>query len=94
VRYRLKIDRQVQRQIERLPGHVRQHVLRLIDSLLSEPTPPAAKPLTGTRADKWQISLDVWRIVYPVDDEAVVVEALRAGKKHGPEFYEGLEALE
>jgi mRNA-degrading endonuclease RelE of RelBE toxin-antitoxin system len=69
-------------------------VLRLIDSLLSEPRPPAAKPLISAHADKWQISLDVWRIVYRVDDGVIVVEVLRVGKKHGPEFYEGLEALE
>lgn len=90
--YQLKIKRNVAQQIERLPGHVRQRIVKSIDGLRSEPRPLIAKSLRGQHSDKLQISLDVWRIVYRVDDEVVTVEVLRVGKKHGPEFYEGLES--
>jgi hypothetical protein len=33
-------------------------------------------------------------MVYRVDDKVVVVEVLRVAEKPGPEFYEGLEAVE
>lgn len=89
--YQLKIERNVAQQIERLPGHVRQRIVKLIDELRSEPRPVIAKSLRGQHGDKMQITLDVWRIVYRIDDDVVIVEVLRVGKKHGPEFYEGLE---
>ena len=92
--YRLKLDRHVQHQIDRLPGHVRQRILRLLDALRGQPRPPEAKPLRGNHADKLQITLDVWRVVYRVDDVFVIVEVLKVGEKHGPEFYAGLETTE
>ena len=91
MRYRLRIDRGVVRELGRLPGSVRQRLLRQIDSLLDNPRPEAAKPLRPPHADKWQISLDSWRIVYRIDDLVVAIEVLKVGKKHGPEFYDGLE---
>lgn len=90
MRYRLKIDRLVAREIEYLPGSIRQRILRQIDSLLDNPRPTEAKQLRTPHSDKWQISLDSWRIVYRIDDLVVVIEVLRIGKKHGPEFYDGL----
>ena len=86
--YQLKIKREVAQQIGRLPGRVRQRIVKLIDGLRSEPRPSIAKSLRGQHSDKMQISLVVWRIVYQIDDEVVIVEVLRVGKKHGPEFYE------
>lgn len=90
MRYQLKIERQVLHDIQQLPGHVRQRILHLIDQLLDEPRPQAAKQLRGNHADKWQIALDSWRMVYRIEDEILVVEVLKIGKKHGPEFYAGL----
>lgn len=91
MRYRLRIDRLVAREIDRLPGSVRQRILRQIDDLLDNPRPTAAKQLRHPHADKWQIPIDSWRLVYRIDDMIVIVEVLRIGKKHGPEFYEDLE---
>lgn len=44
--------------------------------------------------EAWRIQIDVWRIVYTVDDDGLVVEIVRVGRKSGPDrgpgFYEGL----
>jgi mRNA interferase RelE/StbE len=87
MRYQLKIERQVLRTIQQLSGHIRQRILSQIDALLAEPRPPTAKQLRGNHADKWQIALDSWRIVYRIEDDSLVLEVLKVGKKHGPEFY-------
>lgn len=90
MRYQLKIERSVLRDIQQLPGHLRQRILHLLDRLLDEPRPPAAKRLRGIHADKWQLALDSWRIVYRLEDDLLVVEVLKVGKKHDPEFQRDL----
>jgi mRNA-degrading endonuclease RelE of RelBE toxin-antitoxin system len=35
----------------------------------------------------YRIALDQIRIVYSIEDEMLVVEVVKVGRKHGPEFY-------
>ncbi|MCE7979588.1 MAG: type II toxin-antitoxin system RelE/ParE family toxin [Caldilinea sp. CFX5] len=93
MRYQLKIDKHVAREIQQLPGHIRQRVLHLIDQLLTDPRPAIAKQLQGQHADKWQVALDAWRVVYRIEDDMLIVEVLKIGKKHGPEFYKDLSTM-
>lgn len=88
--YSLKITAEVQRQIERLPGHIRSRIKDTISLLADNPRPAAAQPLRGDRS-RYRIALGEWRIVYRVDEEVIVVEVLKVGKKHGPEFYTGID---
>ncbi len=85
--YQVDIPRRVRRQIEGLPGHMRQRVKREIAQLAFKPRPEYAEELRGNLAGRYKISLDQYRLVYRIDDEIVVVQVLKVGRKHDV-FYE------
>jgi mRNA interferase RelE/StbE len=87
--YQLDIARGVRRQVEGLPGNVRQRVKREIAKLAFNPRPSYAEELRGNLAGRYKIRLDQYRLVYRIDDEVAVVEVLKAGKKHEG-FYDDL----
>lgn len=89
MRYRLRIGREVQRQIDRLPGNVRQRVKRTIASLAFEPRPGNAEELGEELAGFWRIKLDDYRIIYSVYDDIVTVEIVRVARRT-PKTYTGL----
>ncbi|HHY58921.1 MAG TPA: type II toxin-antitoxin system RelE/ParE family toxin [Chloroflexi bacterium] len=88
--YQIDIARSVRRQIEALPGHMRQRVKREIAKLAFNPRPDHARELRGSLAGRYKIRLDHYRLVYRVDDEAVTVVVLQAGMKHDG-FYDELD---
>jgi mRNA interferase RelE/StbE len=90
VTYRLLIKRSVRREIDRLPGHIRQRVRRALAALTLEPRPRAARPLRGDLAGYWRLRLDEYRIIYSVDDERLTVEVMRLGQR-SPTTYDALE---
>ena len=88
--YRLRISRSVKRQVDRLPGHIRQRVRRLIDGLGKNPRPDNAKELRNLPG-RYRVRLNGWRVIYKVDDDALQVIILAVKCKRGPETYQGLE---
>lgn len=89
MRYRLNIARDVQRQVDRLPGNMRQRVKRTIASLAFEPRPENAEELGEELAGFWRIKLDDYRIIYSIHDDVVTVEIIRVVKRT-PKTYVGL----
>jgi mRNA interferase RelE/StbE len=87
--YQIDIARRVRRQIEGLPGNVRQRVKREIAKLAFNPRPAYAEELRGNLAGRYKIRLDQYRLVYRIDDDVAVVEVLKAGKKQDG-FYDDL----
>jgi mRNA-degrading endonuclease RelE of RelBE toxin-antitoxin system len=86
--YWLELSADVRRQIERLPGHLRQRVKRIIASLRHNPRPKQSIELCD-RSGRYRIRLDDhWRIFYRIDDRQLIVTILRVGRKKGPEFYD------
>jgi mRNA-degrading endonuclease RelE of RelBE toxin-antitoxin system len=88
--YQVDISRRVRQQVEGLPGHIRQRVKREIAQLAFNPRPEYAAELRGNLAGRYKIRLDPYRLVYRIDDEMAVAEALKAGKKHDA-FYDDLD---
>jgi mRNA-degrading endonuclease RelE of RelBE toxin-antitoxin system len=91
--YQLDIDEEVKRDIERLPGHIRQRVKRMIAGLLDNPRPPNAQELIrrdGIPSGVYRVWVDSWRVVYRPDDDLLLIKVLKVGRKHGPEFYAGI----
>ena len=56
--YRLSISRQVQQEIDRLPGKIRQQVRRAIAELVFDPRPATAKAMEGDLVRCYRIRLD------------------------------------
>ncbi|MFN8487911.1 MAG: type II toxin-antitoxin system RelE/ParE family toxin [Caldilineaceae bacterium] len=88
--YRLLRSKKVLAQIERLPGHIRQRVKRVINDLAYNPRPHIAEPLRGILTGRYKIKIDDYRIVYAIDEESIAIEILKVGHKHGPEFYQDI----
>lgn len=88
--YRLQIKRETKREIEQLPGHVRQLIVEMIATLVDDPRPSTAKELRELPG-RYRIALQKWRIIYRVDDERLTVDILRVARKTGPETYYDLE---
>jgi mRNA interferase RelE/StbE len=88
--YQLDMDEQVRRDIDRLPGNLRQRVKRILQELRRNPRPPVAEDLHDKLAGHYKIKLGDWRIVYRIDDDIVTVIVVKVGKKSGPEFYQAI----
>lgn len=84
--YRLEIPVRVRRQIDRLPGRYRQRVKEIIGQLAFDPRPSKAK-LLREKEGIYRIAFDQYRIVYSIEDEILVIEVVKVGRKQGPEFY-------
>jgi mRNA interferase RelE/StbE len=85
--YQVEIPRRVRRQIEALPGHIRQRIKREIAQLAFNPRPAYAEELRGNLTGRFKIRLDQYRLVYRIEDDVAVVEVLKAGKKQDA-FYD------
>lgn len=87
--YLLQLERAAKRQLVDLPGHVRQRAARLVKSLADNPRPAGAKELRDLPG-VYRYSLNGWRIIYQIDDEAEQVTVLAVKYKRGPETYQNL----
>lgn len=91
--YQIEISASAQRDVTRLPGHIRQEARRRIRELAQDPRPPKSKELQGY-SNLYRTWLDgKWRIIYRIDDEARMIRIVRVREK-GPHTYEDLSAIE
>ena len=87
--YQIDVSKRTRREIDQLPGHMRQRIKREIAQLAFNPRPTHAVELRGPLKDRYKIVLDQYRIVYWIQDGIAIVQVLKAGKKHHG-FYDDL----
>ena len=96
---RVWVEPEARKEINRLPGHVRQRIRRTIQSLSSDPYPPKSRVLTLSDETKpiagvqiCRLRIDRWRIIYAVDApwQMVIILAVR---RRPPYNYEDLADL-
>ena len=83
------------KEIDRLPGHIRQRVRRAVTGLRDNPQPPTGRQLdyeVKPGHELWRLRLDNWRIVYLIDREWNGVYVL-AVRKRPPYQYQDLPDL-
>ncbi len=98
--YQVEVTRQVRKEIRRLPGNVRQRVIRTLRVLEQEPRPHNSRSLDTAKAgaeleagaDLRRIRIASWRIVYLVEEEWRLVSVL-AIRKRPPYQYDDLDEL-
>jgi mRNA interferase RelE/StbE len=73
--YSVLITRSAEKEIERLPTHVRRLVVRRIEALAGDPRPHGSQKLAGE--DKYRVRQGDYRIVYTIEDEIVTVTVVR-----------------
>lgn len=87
--YRLKITAEILREIDRLPGNIRQRVRRAIAQLTTNPKPPSSKQMEGELAAYYRLRIQDYRIIYTIDDEIIQIEIVRVARR-SPQTYESL----
>jgi mRNA interferase RelE/StbE len=87
VTYALRIKASAAKELEAIDGApTRRKIVDAIQSLASEPRPPACKKLAGRDA-AYRLRVGDYRIVYTVSDREIVVEIIKIG--HRREVYRG-----
>ena len=87
--YRLRLSKEAQRQLERLPGNIRQRIRQTIAELAYDPRPAAAKQMEDDLSDYYRIRIENYRVIYTIDDKIILIEIIRVTKRT-PKTYQGL----
>jgi mRNA interferase RelE/StbE len=65
--FQIVLPKAVQKELDRLPDHVCEHVLDALDNLKKQPRPPGCKKLRGVNA--WRVRCGDYRIIYEIADK-------------------------
>ena len=81
--FELRFKPSVAKDLRGIPKTEVRRLLKRIEALRDDPRPAGCEKLTGR--DLYRIRQGVYRIVYSVDDAAVVIEVIKVG--HRREVY-------
>ena len=85
-KYKVLIKPSAVKEIEAIPQKkIRQQIVRRIQHLAEDPRPPGSKKLSGR--DRYRIRQGVYRIVYAVENDKLVVYVIKVG--HRKDVYRG-----
>jgi mRNA interferase RelE/StbE len=84
MKFSVRLDHRTCKALDRLPGDVRNHVVRKLKALEDDPRPPGCVKLAGAE-DLYRVRTGDWRIVYAIRDRELVVVVIRIG--HRREVY-------
>ena len=82
-RFELKFKRSVTKDLRGISKVDVGRLLKKIEALRDEPRPPGCEKLAGK--ELYRIRHGVYRVVYSIDDAAIVVEVIKVG--HRREVY-------
>lgn len=66
--------------LRKFDPQARRRIQAAVDLLAAEPRPPAATRLVGG-AGEWRVRTGVYRIIYEIHDEELIVLVLRVGHR-------------
>lgn len=82
--YTVRVERQAQKVIAKLPQQMQRRILSAIDALAAEPRPVGSKKLVGQ--ETWRIRVSDYRVVYTIKDAELLVVVVKVG--HRSKVYE------
>ncbi len=85
--YQVLLTAHARRELNRFPRKVQGRIVAKISSLADHPRPAQAKRLTAS-GHLWRVRSGDYRIVYQIEDEALIVVVVRIG--HRREVYRNL----
>jgi mRNA interferase RelE/StbE len=85
--YKTEFSSAAYRQFAKLPQELKQRVAPAIEALRTDPRPPGVLRMAG-RQDLWRIRVGVYRVVYTIEDDRLVVLVVRIGPRR--DVYRGL----
>jgi mRNA interferase RelE/StbE len=84
-RYELRVRPSVAKDLRGIPKADVRRILTRMEGLRDDPRAPGCEKLSG--AELYRVRQGVYRIVYQIHDEWIVVEVIRVG--HRAEVYRG-----
>jgi mRNA interferase RelE/StbE len=78
-RYELRVRSSVTKDLRGIPKADVKRILARMESLRDDPRAPGCEKLSG--AELYRVRQGVYRIVYEIHDEWIVVEVIRAGHR-------------
>jgi mRNA interferase RelE/StbE len=78
--YTVEIDTRAAREIRALPRRDQRRVIARAEALAHSPRPPGCVKLSGA-SGLWRIRVGVYRIIYQIQDDRLVVTVLRVGHR-------------
>ena len=81
--YRVRIEKQASKSLEKLDVVVQKRVVEVIRSLTDNPRPPGSKKMKNR--DGWRVRVGDYRVIYGINDETSLVSVAKIG--HRREVY-------
>lgn len=85
--YEIELSTHAARQLRKLPHEMQKRVAPTIVALASDPRPQGARLLVGG-PERWRIRVGIYRIVYTIEDDRLVILVVRIGPRR--DVYRGL----
>lgn len=80
-KYSVRLKASAVREIEQIePKKVRRQIVKRIGALAENPRPPGCEKISG-QSNRYRIRQGAYRIVYSVEDEALVVFVVKVGHR-------------
>jgi mRNA interferase RelE/StbE len=79
-RYEVVFRPSADRALRRLPGDAQRRIVLAVADLADEPRPPGVVKLVGGE-NLWRIRVGVYRVVYEIHDDRLVVLVLRVAHR-------------
>jgi mRNA interferase RelE/StbE len=81
--YRVRIEKQASKALEKIDGVTRKRIIEVIRSLADNPRPPGSKKMKNRAG--WRVRIGDYRVIYGVNDERSIVSVAKIG--HRREVY-------
>jgi mRNA interferase RelE/StbE len=80
-RYSVRLKASAVREIEQIePKKVRRQIVKRTSALAENPRPPGCENISG-QSNRYRVRQGAYRIVYSVEDEALVVFVVKVGHR-------------
>lgn len=81
---RLVIQREANRNLQRIPNPDRERVTRRIEALADEPRSANLDILKLTQSDSWRLRVGNWRVIFKMTETTVeILNVLPRGRAYG-----------
>lgn len=83
--YKVALTTSAAKELQKLPSQLVARIFPRIESLAGNPRPPGCKKMQGGDRE-WRVRVGDYRVVYTIDDAALLVEVTRI--RHRKDVYE------
>ena len=86
--YKIIVDKQVEKQLKKIPKYEQNKIRQTIHNLRLNPRPPGCKKLACHSNDVYRVRWGVYRVKYEIHEDILTIILLKAGKREN--FFDDL----